>query len=300
MDRFQELEIFVAVAEEEGFAAAARRLQMSPPSVTRAISSLESRLGVKLLTRTTRYVRVTDAGERYLEDARQLLAALSTADEMASGVNLIPAGSLAITAPQMFGKLHVVPGIVDYLQRYPETQVSVALLDRVVNLLEEGFDAGIRIGELPDSSMRAIKVGSVRLVVCASPEYLKNNGTPKKPEHLRDHQIVSIGGSTAPKQWRFNHNGQSVSVRVKPRLSVNNIDGAISAVLEGHGLSQVFSYQVEQAIADGKVKLVLGKYESNAMPVHIIHREGRQVSAKLRAFIDVMVERLRKNKKLNP
>ena len=173
MDRFLELSVFVAVAEEEGFAPAARRLQMSPPPVTRAVSSLEERLGVKLLNRTTRHVRLTDAGKHYLPDARRILSELNAADEAASGINAEPRGRLVITAPVMFGRLHVVPGVVDYLNRYPETEVSVALLDRVVNLLEEGFDAGIRIGELPDSGMYATKVGSVRTVVCASPDYLK-------------------------------------------------------------------------------------------------------------------------------
>lgn len=299
MDRFQELSVFVAVAEEEGFAAAARRLQMSPPPVTRAITSLEKRLGVTLLNRTTRYVRVTDAGERYLEDARRILSELGMADDAAAGNNAIPSGSLSITTPLLFGKLHVIPGVVDYLQRYPETQVSVALLDRVVNLLEEGFDAGIRIGELPDSSMRAVRVGFVRTVVSASPEYLKANGTPKTPEQLQDHSVVLVAGSTAIKQWRFEHNGRARAVRVKPRLSVTNNDAALTAAVAGFGIARSLSYQTDQLVAEGKLKLLLEKFEPPASPVNIIHREGREVSAKLRAFIDVMEERLRKNSSLN-
>ena len=287
MDRFLELSVFVAVAEEEGFAPAARRLQMSPPPVTRAVSSLEERLGVKLLNRTTRHVRLTDAGKRYLPDARRILSELSAADEAASGINAEPRGRLAITAPVMFGRIHVVPGVVDYLNRYPETEVSVALLDRVVNLLEEGFDAGIRIGELPDSGMYATKVGSVRTVVCASPDYLKVHGTPQTPEQLANHCIVNPAPTPTATQWRFERSGKPVPVKVKPRLSVNNIDGSIAAVAAGFGITRLLSYQVEQNLREGSLQLLLEAYEPTPEPVHIIHREGRTVSSKLRAFIDL-------------
>ena len=175
MDRLHLMTVFVAVAEEEGFAAGARRLHLSPPAVTRAVASLETRLGVKLLNRTTRYVRTTEAGQRYLEDARRILAEVDAADEAAAGINAEPRGHLAVTAPVLFGRMFVMPGIVDYLKRYPDTEVSAMFLDRIVNLLEEGLDVGVRIGELPDSSMRALRVGSVRLVLCASPHYLQTS-----------------------------------------------------------------------------------------------------------------------------
>ncbi|MEI7995874.1 MAG: LysR family transcriptional regulator [Methylococcaceae bacterium] len=158
MNRLHLMTVFVAVAEEESFAGGARRLEMSPPAVTRAIAALEDRLGVKLLTRTTRYVRVTDAGNRYLDDARRIIGEMDEADEAAAGINAEPRGHLAVTAPVLFGRMFVIPGIVDYLQRYPDMEVSAVFIDRVVNLLEEGFDVGVRIGELPDSSMRAIRV----------------------------------------------------------------------------------------------------------------------------------------------
>ena len=176
MDRFHLMNVYVAVAEEQGFASAARRLGMSPPAVTRAIAALERRLGVKLLNRTTRYVRTTEAGHRYAEDARRVLAELDTIDQAISGSNAEPRGHLAITAPVMFGRMFVMPVLVDYLQRFPAVDVSALLLDRDVNLLTEGLDIGVRIGELPDSSMRALTVGSVRQVVCASPEYLRCHG----------------------------------------------------------------------------------------------------------------------------
>ena len=248
MDRFQELSIFIAVSEEEGFAAAARRLRMSPPPVTRAITSLEERLGVKLLTRTTRHVRLTDAGERYLRDARQILADLTAADDSASGTDSTPSGELALTAPVSFGKLHVMPGVVEYLQQYPLTRVSVALLDRVVNLLEEGFDAGIRIGELPDSSMRAVRLCTVRSIVVASPDYLKKHGKPKKPNQLNNHTIVTTALANLTSQWRFEQDGKSIPLKVKPRLSVTNVDGTIAAVSSGFGVTRLLSYQVEKQL----------------------------------------------------
>ena len=299
MDRFQELKVFIAVAEEQSFAAAARRLQQSPPPVTRAITSLEKRLGVTLLSRSTRHVRLTDTGEQYLQEARRILADLALADEQASGINAEPNGSLSVTAPLMFGQLHVVPGVVEYLRRYPETQVSVALLDRVVNLLEEGFDAGVRIGELPDSGMRAIRVGAVRTVVCASNGYLKKHGVPKHPSELSQHSIISVATSTSPRQWRFYENRQTVTVRVNPRLSATNVEGCLSAVLEDFGMARLLSYQIEPHLLKGDIRIVLDEFEPTALPVQIIHREGRHVSVKLRAFIDLMADRLRHNQLLN-
>ena len=185
MDRFHLMNVFVAVAEEQGFAGGARRLGMSPPAVTRAIATLEDRLGVKLLNRTTRFVRATDAGMRYLESSRRILAEADEADEAVAGVHAAPRGHLAVTAPVLFGNLYVMPGIVDFLNRYPDASVSALFLDRVVNLLEEGLDVGVRIGDLPDSTMRAIPVGFVRRVVCASPRYLKKHGEPREPSELK-------------------------------------------------------------------------------------------------------------------
>ncbi|MES1988975.1 MAG: LysR family transcriptional regulator, partial [Pseudomonadota bacterium] len=172
MDRLNSMAIFIAVAEEEGFAGAARLLNISPPAVTRAVAALEDHLGVKLFNRTTRFVRLTEAGQRYFEDARRIIAAADEADEAATGINAEPKGHLVVTAPVLFGRLYVMPGISDYLQRYKDTEVTALFLDRIVNLLEEGVDVGIRIGELPDSSYKALRAGQVRRVLCASPAYL--------------------------------------------------------------------------------------------------------------------------------
>lgn len=293
MDRLHLMTVFVAVGEEESFAGAARRLAMSPPAVTRAIAALEVHLGVKLLNRTTRFVRVTEAGQRYLDDARRIIAEVDTADEAAAGINAEPRGFLAVTAPVLFGRLFVLPGIVTYLQRHPGMEVSAVFLDRVVNLLEEGFDAGVRIGELPDSSMQAIGVGHVRRVVCASPAYLAQHGVPRTPADLARHTVVSAGSVTPGIEWKFSLGGAAANVRLKPRLMVSTNDAAIEAVRRGFGVCRLMSYQVAPLIAGGELTPILEDYEPPPLPIHVLHREGRYASAKLRTFVDLMVARLR-------
>jgi len=295
MDRLHLMTVFVAVAEEQGFAAAARRLGFSAPAVTRAVAALEESLGVKLLNRTTRYVRATEAGLRYLEDARRIIQQVQLADEAATGINSEPRGHLAITAPVMFGRLFVMPGIVDYLQRYPDTQVDAVFLDRVVNLLEEGLDVGIRIGELADSSMRALSVGSVRHIVCASPDYIKRCGLPQTPQDLLQHTLISSSAAHSLTDWRF----ANQSLRIKPRLTVTSNDGAIEAARDGLGITRLLSYQVAASLAAGELKILLENFEPAPLPVSIVHREGRFASSKVRSFIDLMAARLRADKALN-
>lgn len=299
MDRLHSMNVYVAVAEEQGFAAAARRLGMSPPAVTRAIATLEESLGVKLLNRTTRYVRTTEAGARYLDDARRILADVDAADEAAAGINAEPRGHLAITAPVLFGQKYVMPGIVDYLQRYPNTEVDAVFLDRVVNLVEEGLDVGVRIGPLPDSSMRALRVGSVRIMVCASPAYIKRSGMLLQPEDISAHTVVASSAGSLSRDWRFESAGTTRTVRIRPRLTVTTNDAAIKAAVEGFGITRLLSYQVAEYLASGELMVVLEKFEPPALPVHIVHREGRLASTKVRAFIDLMVERLRNDSALN-
>lgn len=299
MDRFHLLSVFVAVAEEASFAAAARRLQQSPPAVTRAVSALEERLGVRLLTRTTRIVRVTEAGARYLEDARRILNDLEEADRAAAGNNATPRGLLAVTAPVLFGKLYVMPLIVEYQTTYAQTTVSALLVDRVVNLVEEGLDVGIRIGVLPDSTLRAIRVGQVRRVVCAAPAYLEQHGIPQVPDDLREHCIVAATGLSPTPEWSFQQNGAKRTVKVAPRILVNTNDGALAAARAGFGLTRLLSYQVAPQLASGELKRVLGAFEETALPVHVLHREGRHGSAKVRSFVDLAVERLRADQALN-
>lgn len=293
MDRFHQMQVFQAVAEEEGFASAARRLKMSPPAVTRAVAALEDRLGVKLLSRTTRYVRATEAGQRYLEDARRLLAEVEAADEAAAGINAEPRGHLAVTAPVLFGRMFVMPGIVEYLKCYPEMEVDALFLDRVVSLVEEGLDVGVRIGDLPDSNMRALKVGEVRMVLVASPEYLERHGIPTEPHELQQRSVIASSAGNFAVGWRFKYPVGEQSVRIKPRLTVTTNDAAIEAALEGLGITRVLSYQVADQLADGRLQVLLPEFELPPRPVHIVHREGRYASAKVRAFIDLLAQRLR-------
>lgn len=306
MDKFHLLTVYVAVAEERGFAAAARRLNMSPPAVTRAVASLEDQLGVKLLNRTTRYVRATEIGLRYLDDAKRILAEVDTADQTATGINSEPQGHLVVTAPVLFGRLFVTEGIVDYLKKYPKMQVDAIFLDRVVNLLEEGIDVGVRIGELPDSSMRAKRIGSVRQVLCAAPEYLAKNGIPQNPDDLQKHTIIASKAGSGSIDWRFpiaeEHIDKKSKYKVlplKPRLTVTTNDAAIQAAIQGFGITRVLSYQIAKELASGQLKVVLENYETAAKPVHVVHREGRNSAVKIRAFVDLLAANLMQHKALN-
>ena len=301
MDRLHLMNVFVAVAEEESFAAGARRLAMSPPAVTRAIAELEKKLGVKLLSRTTRYVRATDAGLRYLESARRILTDADEADEMAAGIHGTPRGQLAVTAPVLFGSMFVTPIIVEYLRTHPDVSVSALFLDRIVNLIEEGLDVSVRIGELPDSTMRAIAVGRVHRVVCASPEYLKGKNKLKSPQDLSphtrqrttQHTIIAANPVSPGTNWRFGTGKKSIDVKISPRLTVSNNDAAIQAALQGFGVTRLMSYQVAGHLAAGRLKRLLVEFEPAPLPIHVLHREGRQASAKVRTFVDLLVERLR-------
>ena len=299
MDRFHSMNVFVAVAEAESFAGGARRLKMSPPAVTRAVGELEERLGVRLLTRTTRVVRLTDAGARYLEDVRRILVEVEEADAAAVGVNAVPRGHLMVTAPVLFGKLYVMPIVTEFQSTYDQVEVSALFVDRVVNFIDEGMDVGIRIGQMPDSSLRAIRVGQVRRVVVGSPAYLKKAGIPQTPEDLAEHRLVASSGLSPTNDWTFQFSGNPVSVRVKPRITVNTNDGPLEAARNGYGLTRLLSYQVAPQLASGELQTVLSPYEGPILPVHVIHREGRMGSAKVRSFVDMAVDRLRMSKAIN-
>lgn len=293
MDKLQQMQTFVAVAEEQGFAAAARRLKQSAPAVTRAVAALEAHLGVKLLSRTTRYVRTTEAGERYLEDARRILAEVEAVEDAVAGINAEPRGVLAVTAPVMFGRRYVLPGIVEFLRRYPEMQVDSVFLDRNVNLLEEGLDVGIRIGDLPDSSMRALKVGSVRQVLVAAPAYLQARGAPESPHALSLHSVIASSAGDFGRGWNFRFAAGEQRVRVRSRLSVTTNDAAVAAAMEGFGIARLLSYQAAAELADGRLVRILEDFEPPPRPIHIIHRSGPHSPARVRTFIDLMAARLR-------
>jgi len=293
MGRLHLMSVYVAVVEAEGFAAGARKLHMSPPAVTRAVAALEERLGVKLLNRTTRYVRMTEAGQKYYEDAKRVIALADEADDAALGINAEPRGQLTVTASVLFGRLHVMPGIIEYLRRYPAVEVNALFVDRVVNMLEEGVDVAIRIAELPDSSYRALRVGSVRQVLCASPDYLDTHSIPQTPDDLLKHQIILARGLNPDNEMRFLRDGLPQIIKLQPILSVSDNDSAASAAMAGLGITRLLSYQIAEPLQTGRLKIVLSEFESPPVPIHIVHREGRLSSAKVRSFVDLVAERLR-------
>lgn len=300
MDRFHLMNVFVAVAEAQSFAGAARRLRLSPPAVTRAVVALEERLGVRLLARTTRVVRVTEAGARYLEDARRIMVELDEADAAATGINATPRGHLTVTAPVLFGKLHVMPIITEYQAAFDQTTVSALFVDRIVNLVDEGMDVGVRIGELPDSSLRAIRVGYVRRIVVGAPAYLHQHGAPQSPNDLGGHRLIASSGISPTNDWVFAGAYEKLTVRVQPQIVVNTNDGPLEAACRGYGLTRLLSYQVAPQLESGELRAVLEGYEGTKLPVHVIHREGRHASAKVRSFVDLAVETLRADRALNP
>ena len=299
MDQLHLINVFVAVVDAEGLAGAARKLGVSPPAVTRAINELESQLGVRLLTRTTRVVRVTEPGARYADDCRRILAELAQANASVAGMHSAPSGRLTLTAPVLFGARFVTPIVTEYLQRYPGVNASCWFLDRVVNMVDEGMDVAVRIGELPDSSMQAVRVGRVRRVICGAPAYLRQRGVPRFPEDLAAHDIVSAGAVAPGAEWRLLRDGAQCVVKLQPRMISTTNDAALAAAVGGFGLTRLLSYQVADQLRDGQLETVLGDFEPAALPVHLVHREGRHASQKARAFLDLAIERLRANPALN-
>ena len=299
MDQLHLINAFVAVVDANGFAGAARKLGISPPAVTRAINELESQLGVRLLTRTTRVVRVTEPGARYAADCRRILGDLAEANESVGGLHGEPNGTLTITAPALFGARFVTPIVTEYLERYPGVNASCWFLDRVVNMMDEGMDIAVRIGELPDSSMQAVRVGRVRRVICGAPDYLEQHGIPQAPDDLAAHSIVSANAVTPSSDWRLVQEGAPRVVKLQPRLSTTTNDSAVAAAVSGFGLARLLSYQVADELRAGQLKIVLSEFETPPLPVHLVHREGRHASRKARAFLDLAIERLRANPALN-
>ena len=288
MDRISEMATFVAIIEEGSLAAAARRIGRSPPAVTRILAALEQRLGIRLIQRTTRRLSATDAGQRFFVSCQRLLAQLDDIEQAAAGAGATPRGRLRITAPSLFGRLHVAPVVGAFLDRYPDVQVELVLLDRVVELIDEGFDLAVRIGHLPDSSLVVRKVATVRRVLCASPAYLARAGAPTSPHDLVRHDIVAFPGTGSAEAWRFRANERTVTVPVKPRLSVNQADAAVAAALEGRGITRILSYQLALAPA-GALTLLLEPFEPEPLPVQLVYPAHRLVAPSVRAFVDAAV-----------
>ncbi len=291
--------VFVAVAEESGFAAAARRLRLSAPKVTRAVASLEQRVGTSLLLRTTRSVRLTESRQRYLGDCRRILAELAEAEEAAAGAHATPRGLLSITAPALFGQMFVTPLATRYLDQYPQVRLRALFVDRVVGMADEGIDVAIRIGELPDSALIALSAGQVRRVVCAAPALLASQGIPQHPAELERYRIVQAANVTQTSEWRFAIGADTLAVRIAPTLSVNSNRAAIAAAERGFGLTRVMSYQIAPQLAAGSLKIVLAAFEPPPLPIHVLYQQGRKASAKVRSFVDFCIAQLRADPAIN-
>jgi DNA-binding transcriptional LysR family regulator len=290
MDRLDAMQAFVAVADLEGFAPAARKLGLSPSGVTRLIAALEDRLGARLLQRTTRKVALTDAGTRYLERVRRILADVEEAESSAEGERTRPIGRLVVSAPIGFGRLHVSPVMSRYLARFPEVTAELRLTDRMVNLVEDGVDLAVRIGHLPDSTLVARHVGKMRRIVVASRAYLARSGEPDTPQAIASHDTIQFGAAMAAPEWRFVEQGREIRVVCTPRFTTNSADAAIQYAGQGGGLTRVLAYQAADAIKAGQLKIVLEKFEPPALPIHIVYPTSRLLSAKVRAFIDLVAE----------
>ena len=295
MNKLKAIETFICVVEADGFAAAARQMNSSAPTVSRTIKELEASLGVLLLKRTTRSFTLTKTGQHYYDDNKLILSKLNEAEIAAKSSYNQPVGRLNVSAPRMFGSIHVTPIIAAYTSQYPETSVNAVFEDEIVDFVEDNIDVAIRIGHLKDSSLIAKKVASVRWVVCGSPAYLKKNGTPASPDDLMNHKLVNLTVRDYRYNWRFK-NAQKISP--KNDLIFNSILAAKAAALSDWGLIQALSYQVATEIKDGSLIPVLEDYATSPIPVHILHAEGKRASAKITAFSELASQGLQSDERL--
>lgn len=293
MSRLDALESFVAVVEAGGFSAASRRLGVPLATLSRRVSELEAGLRVRLLTRTTRRVVPTDAGRDFFRSCRRILEELEAAEREAAGEFAAPRGELAITAPIVFGRLHILPVVTEFLQQYPAIDVRLVLLDRVVELLDDRIDLAVRIGALPDSSLMAAAVGNIRRIVCASPAYLAANGIPRQPQDLVTHRCVSFAGLGGSQAWPFLIGRREKTVSIHSRLTVSTAEAAVDAAVAGVGITRVLSYQAAASIRARQLAVLLDKFELPPSPVHIVYPGGRLLPSKLRAFLDFALPRLK-------
>lgn len=286
MDKLRAMTTFVRIVEMGSLTAAAERLGSSPTSVVRSLSALERALGVRLLNRTTRRMALTDEGREYFERCRHLLLDVEEAEAALLARQVKPTGRLVITAPVMFGRLHVGPAVTDFFAAFPEIRIELLLLDRMVDLIDEGIDLAVRIGTLPESSLVAVPLGSTSRIVCASPEYLAFYGQPESPADLRDHRAIRVIGSSLEPDWVFLENGYPLRVTIPAIMTTNHIDFAIDACLNGLGCGSFFAYQVREQLATGKLVRLLHAYEPPSVPVNFAYPHARLLSSRVRAFID--------------
>lgn len=292
MDRFHELRVFVAVADCGGLAKAAAQIHSSPPAVTRTIASLEERLNVRLFDRTTRSLRLTEPGTKFLDDARRVLGDLEIAEQDVAGQSKITTGNLTITASLTFGRAMLQPIVMDFIDANPRINVSLLLFDRVVDLIDEGFDLAVRIANLPDSSLVSRHVGDVRRMLVASPVYLSKRGSPKTPYDLKMHAIIAQTALMPNQEWKYFKAGKPARITLPVRLEINDAHACISAAERGKGITIALSYMVSDAIREGRLVAVLNEFSPPPVPVNLIYAQRRIIAPKVRAFIDFAAPRL--------
>jgi DNA-binding transcriptional LysR family regulator len=293
MDQLQAMSIFVKIVDAGSLSSTARSLQVSLPVVSRALAALEARLGVRLFNRTTRRLALTEAGNQYYAQCKHLLEELAEAELSISRQKDEPIGTLNLNASVLFGRLHVAPLVTTFLSRHPGVAVNLMLMDRNVNLIEEGVDVAIRIGHLADSSLVARKLGHIRHVVCATPDYLARQGEPKRPQDLEHHYCLQFTALTPGPDWHFQDRHEEIKVRVNSRFSSNHGDAVIDAAVQGLGLAMVLSYQIQPYVASGVLSVVLEQFEPPPVPIHAVYPHARLLSAKVRVFLDFIAENLR-------
>lgn len=293
MDRLEAMSVFMSVVEEGSLSAAGRKLGMPLATVSRKLSDLETHLKARLLNRSTRGLTLTDAGRDYLVACKRILEDVTEAERAAAGEFSEPRGELVITAPLVMGRMHVLPVVVEFLAAYPEISVRLIQGDRIAHLLEEQIDLAVRVGELPDSRLTATRIGAIRRVVCAHPNYFSAHGLPDAPRDLADHRCVTFDAINSTEVWRFPVDGAEVAVPVRSALVVNTAEAAIDAAIAGVGVTRVLSYQIEECKRGGRLQTALHEFEPPAMPASLVYTGQRRLPLKLRAFLDYATPRLR-------
>lgn len=296
MDRYRDMQIFQTLSRQPSLAAAARCLGISGPTVIRAIDRLETRLRVQLLERNTRGIRLTEAGARFMADCSRILDGVSAAEASAQGAHAQAEGNLRVFFPFLFSRYVMAPLLADYLERYPGVRMFAYYHDHYPNLNEDGLDVAILVGELPGSSLIARPVGHVHNIVCASPGYLETHGEPLQPEALKRHRLVASQAYSDGVQWDF----QASSIKARARLGCTTVQGAINAAVQGAGLIRCLSYPVHEHLASGQLRRVLQAHEPPPLPVHVVYREGRNASMRVRSFVDFTVAALREHPAFHP
>jgi DNA-binding transcriptional LysR family regulator len=288
MDKLTAMQTFVAIVDQGSLTAAADALGKAGPTIVRSLATLEENLGVRLLRRTTRRMSLTEEGRLYLERCRQILADIDETERTLTSQQIVPKGQLRVTAPVLFGQLRLAPAILGFLRSYDEVHVELLLLDRVVNMVEEGIDVGIRIAPLEDSSMIATRIGEVRRVVCASPRFLRRQGVPTHPRELADAPCLHFQGLSTSPSWNFVEAGKPMSVPIDGPFSCNQGAPTLDACAEGLGFGRFLSYQVESLVAQKKLRIVLSEFEPPPIPIHIVFAHARLMTPRVRVFVDWM------------